>query len=201
MHRGTPERSCCASSPVIRTFELVVATGDSMAGRRAADVYPSLEVAYPDLRVRGVRPGDGRRARPRVPRAAARGVDGARAAARRVGRVRRRPVGGLPAEGRLAVPDVLRLRTHATRHCSPRRCSACPNCTATSSKEARLDRHARLPRHRGDPGAAAARRRRARSRPTGIVVDTRHRHHRARDAPRPTRTCSPTSTPTCSPTG
>jgi N-acetyl-gamma-glutamyl-phosphate reductase len=30
-------------------FEVVVATGDSMAGRRAADLYPSLEVAYPDL--------------------------------------------------------------------------------------------------------------------------------------------------------
>ena len=29
--------------------ELVVATGDSMAGRRAADVYPSLATAYPDL--------------------------------------------------------------------------------------------------------------------------------------------------------
>ncbi len=30
-------------------MEVVVATGDSMAGRRAADVYPSLAVAYPDL--------------------------------------------------------------------------------------------------------------------------------------------------------
>jgi N-acetyl-gamma-glutamyl-phosphate reductase len=30
-------------------LELVVATGDSMAGRRAADLYPSLAVAYPDL--------------------------------------------------------------------------------------------------------------------------------------------------------
>ncbi len=30
-------------------FELAVATGESMAGRRAADLYPSLEVAYPDL--------------------------------------------------------------------------------------------------------------------------------------------------------
>jgi N-acetyl-gamma-glutamyl-phosphate reductase len=30
-------------------FEVVVATGDSMAGRRAADLYPSLEVGYPDL--------------------------------------------------------------------------------------------------------------------------------------------------------
>lgn len=30
-------------------LELVVATGDSMAGRRAADVYPSLELGYPAL--------------------------------------------------------------------------------------------------------------------------------------------------------
>lgn len=30
-------------------FEVVVATGDLMAGRRAADLYPSLEVAYPSL--------------------------------------------------------------------------------------------------------------------------------------------------------
>jgi N-acetyl-gamma-glutamyl-phosphate reductase len=30
-------------------FEVVVATGDSMAGRRAAELYPSLAVAYPDL--------------------------------------------------------------------------------------------------------------------------------------------------------
>ena len=30
-------------------FDLRVATGDSMAGRRAAELYPSLEVAYPDL--------------------------------------------------------------------------------------------------------------------------------------------------------
>lgn len=30
-------------------FEVVVATGDSMAGRRAADLYPSLQVGYPDL--------------------------------------------------------------------------------------------------------------------------------------------------------
>jgi N-acetyl-gamma-glutamyl-phosphate reductase len=30
-------------------LELVVATGDSMAGRRAADLYPSLATAYPNL--------------------------------------------------------------------------------------------------------------------------------------------------------
>ena len=31
-------------------FELVLATGDTMAGKRAADVYPALELAYPSLR-------------------------------------------------------------------------------------------------------------------------------------------------------
>ncbi len=30
-------------------FDVVIATGGSQAGRRAADLYPSLEVAYPDL--------------------------------------------------------------------------------------------------------------------------------------------------------
>lgn len=30
-------------------FEVLVATGDSMAGRRAGDLYPSLQVGYPDL--------------------------------------------------------------------------------------------------------------------------------------------------------
>jgi N-acetyl-gamma-glutamyl-phosphate reductase len=30
-------------------LELIVATGDSMAGRHAADLYPSLATAYPDL--------------------------------------------------------------------------------------------------------------------------------------------------------
>lgn len=30
-------------------LEVAVATGDTMAGRRAADLYPSLQIAYPDL--------------------------------------------------------------------------------------------------------------------------------------------------------
>ena len=30
-------------------FDMCLATGDSMAGRRAADLYPSLVGAYPDL--------------------------------------------------------------------------------------------------------------------------------------------------------
>jgi N-acetyl-gamma-glutamyl-phosphate reductase len=36
----------CAQHP---TFDLVYATGDTQAGTRAADVYPSLSAAYPEL--------------------------------------------------------------------------------------------------------------------------------------------------------
>ncbi len=37
-------------------FELVIATGDTMAGKRAADVYPSLELGYPGLRYESFEP-------------------------------------------------------------------------------------------------------------------------------------------------
>ncbi len=39
-------------------FEVVLATGDSQAGRRAADLYPSLAVAYPDLVYQTFDPAD-----------------------------------------------------------------------------------------------------------------------------------------------
>jgi N-acetyl-gamma-glutamyl-phosphate reductase len=38
-------------------YELVLATGDSMAGRRAAEVYPSLELHYHDTRYVAFEPG------------------------------------------------------------------------------------------------------------------------------------------------
>ncbi len=78
-------------------FEVVVATGDSMAGRRAADLYPSLQVAYPGLLFTEFDPDD---------------VDGLdlvflglpHGASMELapslvgsGRLRRRPVGGIPA--------------------------------------------------------------------------------------------------------
>ena len=37
-------------------FELVLATGDTMAGKRAADLYPALELAYPSLRYSAFEP-------------------------------------------------------------------------------------------------------------------------------------------------
>src|SRR3954447_26680799 len=39
-------------------IEVVRATGDSMAGTRAADLYPSLAAAYPDLVFSGYDPTD-----------------------------------------------------------------------------------------------------------------------------------------------
>ncbi len=137
-------------------FELVLATGDSMAGRRAADLYPSLEIGYPNLRYEPFDVAGDHGARPRVPRPAARGIDGARAAARGHGRLRGRPLGGLPPEGQLAVPGVLRIRTHAadvarrrgvrSAGTAPRRPRGCP-----------ADRHAGLPRHRRHARPAPAR--------------------------------------------
>jgi N-acetyl-gamma-glutamyl-phosphate reductase len=38
-------------------FEVVVATGDSQAGTRVADLYPSLAVAHPELTFVPHRPG------------------------------------------------------------------------------------------------------------------------------------------------
>ena len=38
-------------------FDVRLATGDSMAGRRAADLYPSLELGYPNLVFESFDPG------------------------------------------------------------------------------------------------------------------------------------------------
>jgi len=44
----------CAQHP---DYDVTLATGDSQAGRRAAELYPSLAVAYPDLVFEGFDPG------------------------------------------------------------------------------------------------------------------------------------------------
>ena len=158
------------------TMDVVVATGDSMAGRRAADVYPSLEVAYPDLVFEAFDP------------AMADGLDVAflglpheasmALAPQLVGSVG--CVVDLSAAYRLkdasAYPTLLRLRTHATR--TARRSGVRPARTASDGAEGgTARRHTRLPRHRGHAGAPAARRRRPR-RADGDRRQHRHRHHR-----------------------
>ena len=162
-------------------FEVVVATGDSMAGRRAADLYPSLEVAYPDAGVLRVRPRGRPRSRPGVPRAAPRGLDGARSVAGRHRRLRRRPVRSVPAQGRRRLPDLLRVRAHAARPAG----AGGVRTARTPPRRARggtARRHAGMPRHRSDVGAAAARGRRS-----GRVHRHRgqhaHRDHRRRSRP------------------
>src|ERR1700709_2625350 len=45
-YAGLETLRMCALHPEL---EVVIATGDSMAGRRAAELYPSLEAAFPTL--------------------------------------------------------------------------------------------------------------------------------------------------------
>ncbi len=90
-------------------------------------------------------------------------------AARRPRRLRRRPVGGVPAEGRRAVPAVVRLRARpagAARRGRLRAARAAPR--RAQGRPPR--RHAGLLRHGGDAGPGAAARRRA-DRAAGLIVD------------------------------
>ena len=64
----------CAGHP---DLEVRVATGDTQAGTRAADLYPSLAAAYPDLVFTAYDPADRGRPRPGVPRPAPRRQPGA----------------------------------------------------------------------------------------------------------------------------
>ena len=96
-------------------LQLTVATGDTQAGTPIEDLFPSLAATYGGMRVPGLRARTRRRRGRRVPRPAAPGEHGARPAARRAGRVRRRPLGRLPAQGRLALPGLVRLRARPAR--------------------------------------------------------------------------------------
>ncbi len=138
-------------------FDIRVATGDSMAGRRAADLYPSLEVAYPDLVFSEFDPDEvtgldlvflG------LPHGASMDLAPSLVGSRRL---RRRSLGCLPAEGSGRLSDVLRLRTHATRPAG--RGGVRTAGTASQRPEGRpARRHTRLPCHRRHARAAAARR-------------------------------------------
>src|SRR3954452_21602395 len=89
-------------------YDVVMATGDTQAGTRAASLYPSLAVHYPSLFFTDLDPPEppgpsgSRRARPRLPRPPARGVHATGAPASRPRRLRRRPVRRLSVEGCVA---------------------------------------------------------------------------------------------------
>ena len=165
----------------------------------AADVYPSLEIAYPDLTFEAFDPASARRDRPRLPRTAARGIDGAGAPTRRLGRLRRRPVGRVPA-------PATRRSTRRTTGSSTTQPALLAEAVFglpelhRDELKAPTRRHAGMPRHRGDAGPAAAGRRRP------DRADRHRRRHadghlRRRTHARTTPTSSPTSTRTSSPTG
>ena len=127
---------------------------------------PSLAAAYPDLVFEAFDLDRVRRARPRVPRAAARGIDGAgaRSSSASVG-VRRRPVGRLPAEGRRRSTRSGTASSTTSPSCSPRPCTACPSCTGPTLKGAELVATPGCYVTAAIAGAGAARRGRARSSP------------------------------------
>ena len=137
VHRRRAAAAVAAQHP---DFEVVV-RHRRHAGRRAAPptLYPAWRRAYPDLRVRGVR----RRARA----AASTSCSSACRTRRRMAlapqlvgqrRLRRRPVGGVPAEGRRRCTRRGTGSSTTSPSCSPRPSTACPSCTATSCKGARL---------------------------------------------------------------
>ena len=72
-------------SPPLRA---VLATADTQAGGRVADLYPSLAAAYPDLMLTAADPAAGGRAGRGLPGPAARGVAGSGAGAAQTGRAR-----------------------------------------------------------------------------------------------------------------
>ena len=136
--RATPAPSCCASSPRHPDLEVVYATGDTQAGRAGRHAVPEPDGRLSGSGVRAVRRRRGRRARPRLPRSAARGQHGARPDAARAGRVPGRPLGRLPPQGPVAVPDVVRLRARPARRCWPTRSTGCRSCTGRELQGARL---------------------------------------------------------------
>ena len=185
------------------TSSVVVATGDSKPGRSAADLYPSLAAAYPELVVRRVRrrPCRRRRTRRRVPRAAARGVDGARAAARRH---RCGCVVDLSAAFRLK--DASLYPTwYGFEHDQPELLAEAvyglPERTRDRAARGPPRRHARLLRHGRHAGARPARRCRADRARRGIIVDAASGVTGAGRVLDARRRCSAPSTRTSRPTG
>ena len=153
-------------------MDLVFATADRNAGGAAADLYPSLAASYPGLLFE---PFD-------VDRVADLGLDvvflglpheasmALAPAACRHGRVHRRPVGGIPAQGRVAVPTVVRVRARSAGPPGRRRVRAA-RADPRRSCGRPADRHARLLRHGRDARAGTAARR---------WSDRAHRDHRRR---------------------
>ena len=208
--RGTRAPSCCGCSPGTRRSRSGLVTADSNAGPGSRDLYPSLAAAYPDLAYDAGRPR--RSTSPGSTWCSWRCPTASRSRWRRDARRHRRP----PRRPRRRLPPAGRRRTtqwyggEATPHpsCSTGSRSACPSCSATTSRGRAARRRTRLlPDHRV-ARAGAARRRRARSSRTGIVVDAAsgvsgagrgpeghepvRRGRRERRAP---TACSPTVTP------
>ena len=127
----------CAAHPL---FEVAAATGDSMAGRRVADLYPSLAAAYPDAEFVRYAPDLAEGcdlAFCALPHGASQAVVGGL----REAEVR---IVDLSADFRLNDPDVY-PEWYGEAHSAPElletiSCSACPSCSGRTSWEQRRSR-------------------------------------------------------------
>ena len=160
-----------------------------MAGTRAADLYPSLAAAYPDLAFSAYDPADGGRPRPGVPRAAPRGEPGAScpSCSGTVGHLV-----DLAADFRLQdptpLPAVVRRGAHRARAAARRSPTACPSCSATRSRRAAHVATPGLLPDGGLPGAGPAGAGRAWWTTSGIIVDAASGVSGAGRPPKPTTT-------------
>jgi N-acetyl-gamma-glutamyl-phosphate reductase len=164
-------RLCACATPTRGAF----ATGDTQAGTRVADLYPSLAAAYPDLVFAAWDPRCRRDVELVFLGSAPRGLPGHRA---RPGRPRRHVV-DLAADFRLTTRPSTRSGTaRPTPHpsCSTGSPTGCPSCSATRSRRARPSPCPgcyptaaawRSPRSCGRAGRADRHRRRRRQRRVG----------------------------------
>ena len=204
-HRATRAPSCSACCATHPDLEVVIATGDSQAGTRAADLYPGLAAAYPDLVFEAYEPTafDGLDlAFLALPHGASQ--DLVPDLRKRVGKVV-----DLAADFRLkdavALPDLVPRRAHRARAAGRVRLRH-PRAVPRRGRGRRPRRRRRLLRHRRRARARAARagrchrdhrdrrrrrQRRVRRRP-GPEAEPALRHRRTRTSP-PTA-CSTTAT-------
>ena len=181
--RASPAPSSCACAPRTPSSRWWWPPATPRPARRSPTLYPSLAAAYPDLVFAPYDPADVRRARPRVLRPAPRQRPRRSCPSSSAGcGAHRRPRRRLPAEGRRALPAVVRRGAPPPR-AAGRVAYGLPELFRDEIVGATPGRRARLLRR--PPPSLALRPARAAGliEPTGIIVDAASRRVRCRPAP------------------
>ena len=152
--RATRAPSCCGSSPSTPTSRSCAPRATARPATRRPTLYPSLAVRLSRPGLRALRPGRGRRARPRLPRPAPRGAMALAPQLARQGRLPRRPLGRVPAEGRRRCTRAGTASTHDQPELLAEAVYGLPELHRRRAEGRAADRHARLLRDGGHAGAA-----------------------------------------------